>query len=162
MNDEFDDCVTDVIAKELKMKFKDLEHLLCWCGNLDKDAIPLKIQKDIVAHYDVAKYITEFVKERIKCDGCDVKTNFHLDQTSGRLIVGVSIEYKIDLGLCWTCYDCGRTFTDQKVAWMRSVGGHYQERTVYSCEECVSYWYGRKNYGKEKPDYLDPEKEEEK
>lgn len=91
--------------------------------------------------------------------GATLKTNSHaIHKNKGEVIIEVSINYKINLGLCWSCYDCKRTFTDQPVAWMRSVGGHYQERTVYTCKECVSYWYGRENYGKEKPDYLVPNK----
>lgn len=148
------DYVTDVIAKESKTKLKDIDYLFDWCGNLDVKAISPKMRKDVIALYDVSKYAVDFINRSLKRDKFDAKASFHLEQKSGKLIASISVEYEIDLGLCWTCYDCKRTFTDQKVAFMRSVGGHYQERTVYTCKECESYWYGRENYGKKMPDYL--------
>lgn len=130
--------------------------LTFWLTNLYE--VPEEITKRIqTLKQDLTSY-KEFLDSALPL-GATLKTSSHvIHKNKGEIVIKVSINYAINLGLCWSCYECERTFTDQPVAWMRSVGGHYNEKTVYSCAECVSYWYGRENHGKEKPDYLVPKR----
>jgi len=125
-----------------------------WLSNL------YEIPEDLLKKLQVLVQDVEDYKKLIDGslpEGTTLKATLRaVHKNKGMVIVQVGIEYEVNLGLCWSCYECKRTFTDQPVEWMRSVGGHYQERTAYTCKECVSYWYGRENHGKEKPNYLVP------
>lgn len=152
--DWVDDLIVEVIDREPEIKFEDLKWLFNFRDNLNVDEIPQNLRKLIVTLYDMLTRGSSYLNDMIKVEGCKMTTTFKPRQFKGRLIIDASMDFVFDLGACWTCYDCERTFTKELPAFSRRIGVFPQEYIGWTCAECESYWYGRKNSGKKKPDYL--------